>query len=99
MVIEWLKFRVASGVSELFIEADRKIWTAFLSQCPGFRKKSVWVNPQDETEIVIVIKWNTREDWSNVPKNLLEKTEKRFMKAIGKDTYEYLEQREYQVRE
>jgi uncharacterized protein (TIGR03792 family) len=97
MVIEWLKFKVAPGVKELFIKADRRIWTALLSQFPGFHRKSIWLNPKDETEIVIIIEWHTREDWSNVPEVLLRETEERFMKAVGKDNYKYLEQREYQV--
>jgi uncharacterized protein (TIGR03792 family) len=99
MIIEWLQFCVAPDTSELFIEADQKIWTAFLSQYPGFLRKSVWVNPKDKTEIIVVIEWNTREDWSNVPQNLLNETEERFKKEVGEDNYKYLDQREYQVRE
>lgn len=98
MVIEWLKFHVNPKLREQFVEQDQAIWTKTLSQQPGFLGKEIWINPTDPNEVVVVIRWQTREQWDAIAPALLAETEKRFQQAMGKDTYEMLEAKELHIR-
>ncbi len=97
MVIEWLKFRVAAQLREEFIIQDEAIWTTMLAQYPGFLGKEIWLNPQQAEEVVIVIRWQTREQWFAIPQADLELTEQKFNQALG-GNYDMVESKEYQVR-
>ena len=61
MVIEVLKFKVSPQLREKYIQKDAEIWTAALAKYPGFISKEVWINPNDSTEVVLIIRWETRE--------------------------------------
>lgn len=98
MVIEWLKFQVAPELKEKFIEKDEQIWTATLAKYPGFLGKEIWINPFIDNEIILVIHWKTRENWSAVPRAVLDETDGQFLQAMGKDVYKLVETGEYHVR-
>jgi uncharacterized protein (TIGR03792 family) len=97
MTIEWLKFRVSPDFRERFVQADAEIWTPFLSQYPGFVSKEVWISPDDLSEVVQVIQWETFEQWQAIPSAELDRVETQFAEVMG-DTYELLESKRYQVR-
>lgn len=98
MVIEWLKFKVDAKDREKFIQKDAEIWTATLSQYPGFLGKEIWINPTNEAEIILIIRWNTRKEWKIIPQSVLDETEQKFAQAAGNISYEMIESSEYQVR-
>ena len=98
MVIEWLKFHVAPQSREKFIEKDEQIWTATLAKYTGFLGKEIWLNPFIDNEMILLIHWETRENWSAVPRPVLEETERHFSQAMGKDEYKLVETGEYHVR-
>jgi uncharacterized protein (TIGR03792 family) len=98
MVIEWLQFRVNPEIREKFIEKDSEIWTKFLAQQSGFLGKEIWINPALEEELIIVAHWQTKEQWKAIPQNLLDETEAKFSSAMGKDNYQLLKVKEFQVR-
>lgn len=97
MVIEWLKIKVSSELREKFIEKDAQIWTAMLSGYPGFLSKEVWINPETPTEVVLIIRWQTLEQWKAVPQERLAQIEKRFTKEFG-EQQEIIEAAQFQVR-
>lgn len=97
MVIEWLKIKVPPELREAYIQKDEEIWTTALAKFPGFVGKEVWINPQEPSEVVLVIRWTSREAWKAIPTDSLQETEKRFAAAMPGD-YPFLEQGEYQVR-
>lgn len=97
MVIELLKFKVAPELREQFIQKDEEIWTEALAGCPGFLGKEVWINPNKPTEVILVIRWATREQWKSIPLKLLERIEQQFAQQLG-DIYQMVESAEYQVR-
>jgi uncharacterized protein (TIGR03792 family) len=97
MVIEWLKFRVAPEAREKFIQKDAEVWTAFLATCSGFLGKEIWLDPSANDRIVIVARWQTREQWKSISQELLEQTETRFAQQMGRDRYKMIEMAEYQV--
>jgi uncharacterized protein (TIGR03792 family) len=97
MEIEWLKFRVAPDRREEFVQKDAEIWTAALSQYPGFISKEVWISPDNLAEVIQVIRWETFEQWQAIPPEDLEQIEARFAEAMG-NSYELLESSRYQVR-
>ncbi|TVP61839.1 MAG: TIGR03792 family protein [Nodularia sp. (in: Bacteria)] len=97
MVIELLKFKVAPEVRENYIQKDAEIWTTGLAKYPGFLGKEVWINPKDSTELILIIRWATREQWKAIPLAALQMIEEKFTQAMGK-SYPIVESAEFQVR-
>ncbi|NET37091.1 MAG: TIGR03792 family protein [Cyanothece sp. SIO1E1] len=97
MVIEWLKFKVAPEAREKFVQKDDEIWTTALAKYPGFLSKEVWISPDDPTDVSLVIRWASREQWFSIPAADLEQVEQQFNRALD-GNYEMVEAREYQVR-
>ena len=98
MVIEWLRFEVVPEAKARFIEKDQEIYTEFLGNYPGFLGKEVWLNPKVENEVIVVVHWETREQWHSVPEKDLAAVEAKFAEAVGAENYQLLEVKEYQVR-
>lgn len=97
MVIEWLKIRVSPELREKFIQKDAEIWTSSLASYPGFLSKEVWINPEAPTEVVIVIRWESREAWKSVPAERLAQIEQEFTRELGEEQ-QIIEAAEYQIR-
>ena len=97
MVIEWLKFRVSPELREKFIQKDAEIWTSMLATYPGFLSKEIWISPETPSEVVVLIRWASREAWQLVPPERLEQTEQLFTQEFG-DQHQIIEAAEYQVR-
>lgn len=97
MVIEWLKFSVDPELRECFIQKDDEIWTPLLSSYPGFLGKQAWISPDDLSEVVIVIHWESMETWKAIPVEALAATEAEFEAAMGIAT-ELVESKAYQIR-
>ncbi|HEY9725997.1 MAG TPA: TIGR03792 family protein [Chroococcales cyanobacterium] len=97
MVIEWLKVNVSPELRDKFIEKDTEIWTPMLASYPGFLSKEVWINPEVSTELVLIIRWESRELWGAIPGEKLAATEQQFNQAFGGE-YQFLEEKSYQVR-
>ncbi|MGB6298984.1 MAG: TIGR03792 family protein [Rivularia sp. (in: cyanobacteria)] len=97
MVIELLKFKIAPKHREKYIQRDAEIWTKALVDYPGFLGKELWINPNDPTELVMVIRWESREQWKSILPQEIDAIEQRFDQDLG-FTYEMVESSEYQVR-
>lgn len=97
MTIEWLKFRIAPELREHFVQKDAEIWTPFLARQPGFISKEVWISPDDLSEVVQVIHWETFEQWQAIPSEELDRVEAEFAEVM-ENAYELLESKWYQVR-
>jgi uncharacterized protein (TIGR03792 family) len=97
VVIELLKFQVAPEERENYIQKDAEIWTTGLAKYPGFLGKEVWINPNDPTEVIFIIRWATQEQWKAIPLEDLQMIEDKFTQAMGK-SYPIVESAEYQVR-
>lgn len=98
MVIEWLKFRVAPEVREKFVQKDEEIWTKAVSQYPGYMGKEVWINPEIPEELVLVIRWQSLEQWRAIPEDFGVEVEARFAQAMAPDKYEMIDNLYYQIR-
>ncbi|MEB3274685.1 MAG: TIGR03792 family protein [Prochlorothrix sp.] len=83
MVIEWLEFRVDPAVRSQFLHHDRQIWTTALSTCPGYHSKEVWQDHTDPRRIVMVIRWQSRDQWKAIDPLWLETLETQFRAAVG----------------
>ena len=97
MVIELLKFKMNPAGREIFIQKDEEIWTTALTKYPGFLGKEVWINPNDQSEVVIVVQWETRELWKSIPQKDLDAIESKFDASL-EFNYEMVESSEYQIR-
>ncbi|MEG5033938.1 TIGR03792 family protein [Microcoleus sp. AT3-D2] len=93
MVIEWLKFKVSQEKWEQFIQRDQEVWTAGLKNWDGFLGKEIWVDPV-ENEVVMLIRWETREKWKSVPQSTIDELDAQ----MGDLQIAIAESREYQVR-
>ncbi|WP_353930035.1 TIGR03792 family protein [Okeanomitos corallinicola TIOX110] len=97
MVIELLKFKVPGELRETFIQKDEEIWSSALSKYPGFLGKEVWINPDDFTEVLIVVRWQNRELWKAIPEEKINAVSQEFDNSLGFE-YQMLAVSEYQVR-
>jgi uncharacterized protein (TIGR03792 family) len=97
MVIESLQFQVDPDYREQFIQLDEQIWTPVLANSPGFLGKEVWISPDDLSEVVIVVRWASFEEWQAIPEATLNETEAAFLSAMG-ETYTLMESKRFQVR-
>jgi uncharacterized protein (TIGR03792 family) len=59
--------------------------------------KEIWLNPKDDSELVLVIYWQSKDAWKSIPASVLEETDRRFTEAMG-ESFPFLEEGEYQVR-
>ncbi|WP_019504527.1 TIGR03792 family protein [Pleurocapsa sp. PCC 7319] len=100
MVIEWLKFTVDSQSREQFIQQDEAIWTTSLSTYPGFLGKEVWIEPSAPEQIILTIRWQTREQWKSIPIKDLTTIEQKFATVMSKMNINYTmtESKEFQIR-
>ena len=98
MVIEWLKFRVDPHSREAFIQKDAQVWTPVLASYSGFLGKEVWIDPQAVGEVVLIIRWETRQQWKAIPQDVLAATDQNFAEQMGKIQYQMIESSEYQIR-
>lgn len=97
MVIEFLKIKVTAENREKYLQLDQEIWTKALAKCPGFLGKEVWLNPDKPTEVILIIRWASREEWKSISAQLLEQIEQQFALAIGSIGHQIVESIEYQV--
>ncbi|PPS45621.1 TIGR03792 family protein [Chroococcidiopsis sp. TS-821] len=96
MVIELLKCKVDPELRERYLQLDAEVWTKALAKCPGFLGKEVWLNPKEASEVILVIRWATKEQWKAIPEEFLLQVEKIFSQQMGQ-TYQIVESVEYQV--
>jgi len=68
VVIELLKFQVTPALGEKFVQKDAEISTQALATYPRFLSQEVWLNPKESTEIILVVRWETRETVEQVRK-------------------------------
>ncbi|MBF2004783.1 MAG: TIGR03792 family protein [Chlorogloeopsis fritschii C42_A2020_084] len=95
--IELLKIKVPPAQREEYIHKDAEIWTAALANYPGFLGKQVWLNPKDPTEVILVIHWETREQWKAILQAELDAIEQKFNQELGFNS-QIVEVCEYQVQ-
>ncbi|CAN1209434.1 TIGR03792 family protein [Tumidithrix helvetica PCC 7403] len=93
MMIEWLKFHVPESLREAFIRKDDEVWTQEMQKFSGFLGKEVWIDPIT-SDVVLVIRWASRQAWEAVPKAKVDYLEKQ----MGELTMPLLESQQYQVR-
>ena len=66
VIVEELTLDVATPDLDAFLEADERVWTAFLSAQPGFVRKEVWVPSDLPDTVVIMVWWESRELWKAI---------------------------------
>jgi len=84
MIIEKLDFEIPTEFQQEFIRKDALIWTSLLREIPGFKSKTVNINQDISTEIIIVIYWQSRRHWEAIPKEVIINTIKVFEKEMSK---------------
>lgn len=98
MIIELLKVKVIPEEREKYLQKDAEIWTQALANFPGFLGKEVWLNPSESTEVILIIRWATEEQWKSISAEVLNKIESQFAQQLG-NSYQIVDSAEYQVYE
>ncbi len=83
MVIEWLRIPVPRAEQDAYLLHDRAIWTKTLAAQPGFAGKECWSGADDPDMLHLVIRWESLAQWQDVPRPLLDATERTFVAAVG----------------
>ncbi len=78
VVVELLIVEVTAEDREEYLQIDREVWTKAIAQFPGFINKEVWLNPYAPTEVILVIRWRSRQEWKAISVQLLEEIERQF---------------------
>ncbi|AGY58230.1 TIGR03792 family protein [Gloeobacter kilaueensis] len=99
-MIEWLQIAVEPHLRERYVEVEGAVWTAALQQYKAFVAKEVWFDPQDPAELIVWIRWTSREEWKSISPAHLSDIERRFAEQMGPGwhvarSYEYLPVRQY----
>jgi len=97
MVIEWLRFEVPTNLREAFVQADDEIWSVALAGYPGYLGKEVWIDTSVPHEVVMVIRWASKQAWDAVPIDKLKQIEAQFSSRMD-GAYKLVESRAYQQR-
>jgi uncharacterized protein (TIGR03792 family) len=96
VVVELLKVEVVPEERDNYIQKDAEIWTTSLAKYPGFLGKEVWINPNHPTELILIIRWGTREQWKAIPSQDLQIIEDKFTQIMGK-SYPIVKSAEFEV--
>ncbi len=97
VVVELLIVEVATEDREKYLQIDREIWTKVIAQFPGFISKEVWLNPQAPTNVMLIIRWRSREEWKAISVELLQEIERQFALKMGNTRYKIVDSVEYQI--
>ena len=92
VIVEELTLAVATTDLAGFLEADGRVWTAFLTRQAGFIRKEVWVPSDRADTVVITVWWASREVWKAISDSQVA--------AIDREMGEWYREpvvREYQV--
>ncbi|MEO0375203.1 MAG: TIGR03792 family protein [Cyanobacteria bacterium P01_A01_bin.17] len=82
IAVEWLRIKVDPARRQEYLQKDAEIWTPALKRYPGFIDKTVWLNPDNKAEIIIVVRWASREQWFSIPEADLEAIQAQFDQAF-----------------
>jgi uncharacterized protein (TIGR03792 family) len=86
-VLEFLETNLWCRDLQRYLDADNRIWTAFLRSQPGFVRKMVITNPRDEgaanCSASFAIEWESRQVWKSIDPEQLEATDARFINDFG----------------
>ncbi len=85
VTIEWLEFHVPPAEQAEFIRQDRLIWDQFLSQYPGFLAKEIWLDRQNPHRLIVIVRWNSYQEWKAIPSSKIEEVTDRFQRTLGKE--------------
>ena len=84
IAVEYLRVKVAPEEVDRFVQADRDIWTPFLSKQPGFLNKQVLCSMKTPGEVVILTQWRSREEWKSISVESLAATNDKFVALMGR---------------
>jgi uncharacterized protein (TIGR03792 family) len=71
VVIEFLTFPVTPDERAAWMEVEERTWSRFLEGQPGFVRKQLWVDVDDDQHVHAMIEWASIEDWKAIPHDQL----------------------------
>ncbi|TAF49042.1 MAG: TIGR03792 family protein, partial [Oscillatoriales cyanobacterium] len=49
-----------------FVELDLQIWNPFLQTKPGFIRKAIWLDRNDDHRIIVLVEWSDHALWKTI---------------------------------
>jgi uncharacterized protein (TIGR03792 family) len=77
VVIEELQFVVDPAERDQFLDVEGRVWTGFLKTCDGFVHKEVWTPEDDPARVIVMIWWNTLEQWKSITAEQCDEVDQR----------------------
>jgi uncharacterized protein (TIGR03792 family) len=77
VVIEELQFVVEPELRDAFLDVEGRVWTGFLETCDGFVRKEVWLPEDDPSRVIVMIWWDTLEQWKSITMEQCDEVDKR----------------------
>ena len=71
MVIEFLTFAVTPDERVEWMEVEERTWSRFLERQPGFVRKQLWVDVDDDQHVHALIEWESLDQWKAIPNDEL----------------------------
>ena len=71
MVIEFLTFAVTPDERVEWMEVEERTWSRFLERQPGFVRKQLWVDVDDDQHVHALIEWESLDQWKAIPHDQL----------------------------
>ncbi len=67
MVIEFLTFAISPDERTEWMEIEEQTWSRFLERQPGFVRKQLWVDVDDDQHVHAMIEWESLDQWKAIP--------------------------------
>ncbi|MFK7919854.1 MAG: TIGR03792 family protein [Ilumatobacter sp.] len=77
-VIEFVTFTVAPEDHAGWLEADERVWTAFLREQAGFVSKQTWIDRSNPELIHAAVRWVDEATWKSIPDDVLAAVDEEF---------------------
>ncbi len=84
IIVEHLRLSVPLEKREAWLNAEKKSWEPWLAKKKGFLGRQLFWDDQNE-EAVLLITWDSRENWKAIPKSEIEQIQENF-EAIARET-------------
>lgn len=81
IIIEELRLKVPASFREVWLDAEKSIWDPWLSSQNGFLGRQIFWDKEKE-EALILVKWENKKLWKNIPMEEVNEIQKRFEKNV-----------------
>ena len=83
LITEELRLKVPSGLKEVWLEAEKKIWEHWLSEQDGFLGRQIFWD-KDKEEALILVNWKNKKLWKAISMKEVNQLQEQFEEKVKK---------------